>query len=235
MKKVCIKCKIEKDTNNNEFSFIKKTQKYDNTCKMCNKEYQENYRKENKDILLGDKKIYYQNNKTDIRLKQKQRRRQNIATYKIRDKKYYDNNKTTIISKKQIYKKKRRKTDPVFNLRNTVSRAISLMISSRGGVKHRKSCLKYLKYSIQELKVYLEKQFEPWMNWNNRGTYLGNKWNDNDQSTWTWQLDHIIPQSDLPYISMEDENFQKCWALNNLRPLSAKKNHADGVSKVRHK
>lgn len=27
---------------------------------------------------------------------------------------------------------------------------------------------------------------------------------------------------------MEDENFKKCWALSNLRPLSAKQNVLDG-------
>lgn len=31
---------------------------------------------------------------------------------------------------------------------------------------------------------------------------------------------------------MNEENFQKCWSLNNLRPLSAKKNIIDG-SKIR--
>lgn len=39
----------------------------------------------------------------------------------------------------------------------------------------------------------------------------------------------------LPYTSMEDENFQKCWALSNLRPLSAKQNNSDGVRRIRHK
>lgn len=235
MKKVCIKCGIEKDTDNDDFYFIKKTHKYDNTCRKCNKEYQENYRKENEETLLSDKKVYYQNNRTDIRVKQKQHRRQNISVYKTRDKNYYDNNRDTIISKKQVYKKKRRKIDPVFNLRSTISRAIALMISSQEGTKYRKSCLKYLDYSIRKLKDHLEKQFEPWMNWDNHGTYISNQWNDSDPFTWTWQLDHIVPQSDLPYASMEDENFKKCWALSNLRPLNAKKNHSDGVNRIRHK
>ncbi len=66
------------------------------------------------------------------------------------------------------------------------------------------------------------------MNWENQGIYNINTWDDNDSSTWTWQLDHIIPQSKLPYTSMEDENFQKCWALENLRPYSAKQNIKDG-------
>ena len=73
------------------------------------------------------------------------------------------------------------------------------------------------------------------MIWNNWAIYDPNTWDDNDQSTWTWNLDHIIPQSDLPYDSMEHPNFKKCWALDNLRPYSAKQNIFDGASKIRHK
>lgn len=40
----------------------------------------------------------------------------------------------------------------------------------------------------------------------------------------TWQIDHIIPQSKLPYFTLEDENFKKCWALENLRPLESFEN-----------
>ncbi len=88
--------------------------------------------------------------------------------------------------------------------------------------------MKYLGYTIKELKQHLESQFEPWMNWNNHGKYKCDTWNDNDSSTWTWQIDHIIPQCTLLYMSMEDKNFKKCWALNNLRPLSAKENIIKG-------
>lgn len=88
--------------------------------------------------------------------------------------------------------------------------------------------MKYIPYSIEDLKIHIEKQFESWMTWDNHGRYDRESWNDNDSNTWTWQFDHIIPQSLLPYTNMEDENFQKCWALENLRPLSAKQNLIDG-------
>jgi hypothetical protein len=102
---------------------------------------------------------------------------------------------------------------------------------SKGGL----SFLKFVNYTMSQLKEYLEVQFESWMTWENWGIYNKNSWKDNDQSTWTWQIDHIIPQSDLPYISMTDDNFKKCWALSNLRPLSAKQNIFDGSSRIRHK
>lgn len=44
----------------------------------------------------------------------------------------------------------------------------------------------------------------------------------------------IIPHSEFKYISMECEEFKRCWALKNLRPLSAKLNLLDGVKRIRH-
>ena len=66
------------------------------------------------------------------------------------------------------------------------------------------------------------------MTWDNYGIYRASMWVDNDPSTWVWQIDHIIPQAKFSYTSMDEENFQKCWALSNLRPLSAKQNVIDG-------
>ena len=104
------------------------------------------------------------------------------------------------------------------------------------------SCVIYFE-SIEEdyfnkLKNHLEILFshpdnlapdgQIWMNWDNHGKYVAKTWNDDDPSTWTWNLDHIIPISHLPFHSMEDDNFKKAWALSNLRPLSAKQNVKDG-------
>ena len=100
--------------------------------------------------------------------------------------------------------------------------------------KNGKSSFSHLKYSVKELKNHLELQFEPWMTWHNYGSYHPKIWDDNDSSTWKWNIDHIIPQSDLPYTSMTDRNFQICWELKNLRPYSAKQNNLDGVKRVRH-
>lgn len=96
------------------------------------------------------------------------------------------------------------------------------------------SCLEYLPYTMKELKVHIESLFEPWMTWKNRGNYNAKTWNDNDPTTWTWQLDHIIPHSTFKYTSMEDQSFQDCWTLSNLRPYSAKLNIIDGASRIRH-
>ncbi len=112
-----------------------------------------------------------------------------------------------------------------------INKQLKLSDSSKNG----ESCLKYLPFNSNDIKIYLENQFESWMTWNNQGKYNPKTWKDEDPTTWTWQLDHIIPQSDLPYTSMEDDNFKKCWAFSNLRPLSSKQNQLDGCTKIRHK
>jgi transposase-like protein len=130
--------------------------------------------------------------------------------------------------------KELRQTDPCFVLRKSISYSIWKMLKGFNVTKEGRSCLDFLGYTIEELKVHLEGQFESWMTWNTYGAYHRKTWKDADQTTWTWQIDHIIPQTDLPYASMEDENFRKCWALENLRPLNSKQNHSDGVKLIRH-
>lgn len=70
-----------------------------------------------------------------------------------------------------------------------------------------------LPYTKQELLEHVQKHMQPWMDWsNNRRAAPGVK---------TWHLDHIKPKASFQYTSMEDEEFQKCWSLSNLRPIEA--------------
>jgi hypothetical protein len=142
---------------------------------------------------------------------------------------YRKNNK----EKLNEYDRDKMKNDPVLRLRKRISHTITRYLKLNNGNRDG-SCLEYLPYSINDLYGHLESLFEPWMNWDNQGTYNKNTWDDNDQSTWLWRLDHIIPQSCLPYENMADENFKKVWALSNLRPLAAKQNIIDGARRTRH-
>lgn len=137
-------------------------------------------------------------------------------------------------AKINAHERKKRREDPVWRLRRCVSKDIARALKSNGSHKSM-SFLKCVPYTMMKLKMHLENQFEPWMAWNNHGSYKADAWDDHNPSTWKWQVDHIIPQSDLPYKSMKSKNFKKCWALENLRPLSAKQNLLDGARKVRNK
>lgn len=151
----------------------------------------------------------------------------------------YLNNRKNTLNKSEwtkeyqrLYRRQyRRNMGASAKLRKNVSRVIGRALASgKGG----KSCTQYLPYSFQELKDHLENQFESWMNWDNYGLYNAKIWDDNDFSTWTWNIDHIIPQSTFQYSSMEDLQFQQCWALTNLRPLASKSNFLEGVRRDRH-
>lgn len=234
--KVCYKCNVEK-------MFPDDFTKGKNFCKECrNKELKA------KRVLNKKPKVSKEHKLQKIREWQKnnpEKRKAYVSkyheTHKEQEKLYYLNNKEQIISRVQKWTlnnrdlvnktTKIRRQNPLIKLRHQVSVLIRYYLNGvKGG-----TLLNYLSYTIKDLKQHLEAQFEPWMTWQNWGTYNPKTWNDNDISTWTWQLDHIIPQSNLPYTSMEDENFKKCWALENLRPYSAKQNILDGTGRIRHK
>lgn len=119
-----------------------------------------------------------------------------------------------------------------FKLKNVISSKIRSKTKIVNSV-YIKNVFDHLEYTPDDLKIHLQNRFELWMNWSNWGRYIVKTWNDNDQSTWKWQIDHIIPQSKLIYTSTDDENFKKCWALKNLRPYSAKQNLLDSALRKR--
>ena len=179
----------------------------------------------------SDKKIYIENNKEKIFNRGVNYRKNNKEDITNQKSIYYQNNKLSIFEKQNIYYKNKRNTDPLFKLKINISRKIHFALDGR---KNGESILKYLQYSMQDLKEHFESLFEPWMNWSNQGKYYKNIWDDNDQTTWVWNLDHIIPQSEFNYTSMDDRSFRDCWALSNLRPYSAKQNILDGAQRTRH-
>ncbi len=235
---ICIKVDCHKAGQLQEvsnFYFRADTQKYKTTCKSCVLKQRCIYYKNNKSKESILNKIYYQLNKQEINCSNKNYRiihKQEIKEYR---KNYYLNNKDKFKTNKLKRNQRKRfklKNDPIFKLKEYIGNSIRKHLKNN----HVSKCgivSKYLGYTIKELKNHIEKQFEPWMTWQNHGLYKN--WDDNDPKTWTWQLDHIIPQSDLPYLSMKDDNFKKCWSLDNLRPYSAKQNVFDGVMRIRHK
>ena len=238
--KICLQCNINQDINN----FGKKyKRKICNSCRSFNRRL--NYQKNKDKILTQNKqwrlsnldkkrqidKDYYKNNKEKIlennktsekRLLNKLNKRKWSLLNKDKIKNYPSTKRKKFYNLKSI--KKRLKNNINFKLRVNVSKTIRKYLKNQNLSKNKVSILKHLPYSFEILKCHLESLFEPWMNWSNWGIYNSKTWNDHDQSTWTWQIDHIIPQSALVYSSMEDSNFKKCWSLTNLRPFSSKQN-----------
>lgn len=222
--KICKVCHMWKNLDDFPIACVKNGKTYyRGVCKACyymakteqDREYSQNYYKINRNSIIKQSTEY---NKT------------HPETIAAAQHKYYEKNKRRIIADMI----ETVKNDPILRLRANISRSIREALfdvqSSKGG----RSFLTYIGYTIEDLKIHMETLFETWMNWDNYGAYKTNRWDDNNTTTWKWNIDHIIPQADLPYISMEDDNFKKCWALTNLRPLSAKQNNIDGSTRVRH-
>ena len=217
------------------------------TCKITKEISEFNKRVEN----INDDKICYETscipcfkklNKIDRKTQYERRKQIEL--------KYRDDNKDKINEERAEKKlkrrndsrirtneknRKRRLNDANFKIRSVMSCSIHRALVKNHTSKKGNSCLDYLSYTMAKLKLHIESLFEPWMSWDNWGVYRPQNWNDNDSTTWKWQLDHIIPLSTFTYTSMADPPFQVCWALSNLRPLSAKQNIIEGTSRTRHK
>lgn len=195
--KICSKCGIEKDLN----LFCKRKSSKDghrNECLECRKVIYQAYMKE------YNKKYSIDN-----------RDRLNDSAFTRRS-----NNPESIRKKECSYSKKRRVENNCYKFMKYFH--VKFMASLK---TLKSNCMfKFVPFTLDDFLKHLESQFEWWMTWSNYGTYRKSNWNDNDPSTWKWSLDHIIPQSQLKFSSYDDPNFNRCWALENLRPLSAKKN-----------
>ena len=83
------------------------------------------------------------------------------------------------------------------------------MRKSLNGIKESKSWESLVDYSMEELKCHLENQFTEGMSWENYGK---------------WHIDHILPVSSFNIQDLNDDDFKKCWSLDNLQPMWAEEN-----------
>lgn len=134
-------------------------------------------------------------------------RRSNSESRKEYQKQYGKTNRKAITAKQQ----KRKQEDMVFklriNLRNRLNRAIKNSYKSGSAIRD-------LGSSVQELKHYLEKLFQPGMTWLNYG-----KGNDK------WNVDHIIPLTKFDLKNPKE--IKKACNFKNLRPMW----HIDNIKK----
>lgn len=221
IEKICTKCKESKIENLNNFYFRKDTNKFFNYCIPCINNKEHKYRTENKEKELIRKRIYNSNNKDKISKQKSEYYQLNKDRISAVQSKYEKANHKKRKEYRKVWQKNRRDTDPAYRLRYNVGRAVRTALTKAGYSKSNASFFDYVDYTADELKFYIESLFESWMNWDNYGNYKNDKIK-------RWNIDHIIPQSKLPYNSMEHENFKKCWALHNLRPIESIENIKKG-------
>jgi len=199
--KICSKCKTEKSI---DFFCVDKSRKdgHSYICKSCHqnknnltKDNRKEYYDINKSLISESKKEYYKNNKDLLSKKAKLYREENPEYF-------------TLYSRD--YVKKRKLTDPLFKLKFNISDLIRKHFKLKGVTKKSKSSI-ILGCSIEELKIYLESKFEPWMTWDNYGNWNGIPKEINQ----SWDLDHIIPLK----TATTEEDVIKLNHYTNLQPL----------------
>lgn len=109
---------------------------------------------------------------------------------------------------KRNYEKNRKSTDPLYKLISNFRTAIYTVLKENN-VKKYGHYFKILQYTPEELIVHLENQFTDGMTWDNYGR---------------WHVDHKQPITSFKIKEMGDDEFMKCWSLDNLQPLWGEEN-----------
>lgn len=183
--KVCNKCGIEK---NKEECFYRREGVWDgyrNDCIECH---------------LKQKKIYSKNNS--------QHKRDYMKQYRLDKPEVFKNwkieNPGKFKESRKNSHKKRMKNDPLYRLKNGISRLILQSISKKGYLKKSKTN-EILGIDYNGFMKHIESQFLDGMTWDNRGE---------------WHLDHIIPVS----LGETEEEIIRLNHYTNLQPLWGKDN-----------
>lgn len=123
-------------------------------------------------------------------------------------KEYREKNKDRIRKTKRDYERNRKARDPLYKLISNFRTAI-YQVLKESNVEKNEHYFDILPYSQVELIEHLENQFTDDLTWDNYGD---------------WHVDHITPISSFNIEEMGDEEFIKCWSLDNLRPLWGEEN-----------
>ena len=246
MTKVCTKCHREIDVT----EFYKDKNKKDGLSCYC-KDCQKQYRKDNIDKILERERIYEktrrrptvrpaeyfmdrssENLKYCVRCRvfkdfnnfnKDKNGRYGLGSWCRQCQSEYDKQRNQTDKRKQCNKQNWQKYGYLYNLNNKekyyndvsyrISRVFSVnLLQALKDNKAGRQWESLVPYTLQELKEHLESQFTPEMNWDNYGTY--------------WEIDHIIPKNLFHYDTEQNRDFQICWSLLNLRPLTVSENRS---------
>lgn len=122
-------------------------------------------------------------------------------------KKYMDEYREKNIDKirevKRNYERTRKANDPLYKLVANFRTAIWTVLKENNMDKYG-HYFEILQYSPEELATNLENQFTEGMTWENYGE---------------WHVDHKLPITSFNFQKIGDNEFMKCWSLDNLQPM----------------
>jgi hypothetical protein len=123
-------------------------------------------------------------------------------------KEYREKNIDNIRKTKRDYERNRKASDPLYKLISNFRTAIYTVLKESNVDKYG-HYFDILQYTPEELINHLEKQFKDDMTWENYGI---------------WHVDHKLPITSFDIQEMGDEEFMRCWCLDNLQPMWGEEN-----------
>lgn len=208
IEKKCRKCQEIKPVE--EFYRNKKSG-YCWYCKICSRVYAITWRKNNLDRARERQRRWRKENPEKVRIQGKNsrflQRKKDPDKHRLAIQKYRTNNMEKVRASQRKSMAKIRNTSKGY-LNAKVSRAVYKALRKNKSGRHWGNLVKF---TLEQLKKHLEKQFKLGMTWEKflRGEI---------------HLDHKIPTSAFNFETPEDDDFKRCWALKNLQPLWAKEN-----------
>jgi hypothetical protein len=156
---------------------------------------------------IGGKKIsdkkWREKNKDNVREYVKTWNEKNKEHRKQYLKEYREKNIDSIRKTKRDYERNRKSSDPLYKLISNFRTAICQVLKE-SNVNKNKHYFDILQYTPEELIIHLESQFKDTMSWDNYGI---------------WHVDHKLPITSFNIVEMGDNEFMKCWSLDNLQPM----------------
>jgi predicted transcriptional regulator len=155
-------------------------------------------------------KKYFSKPETKERLKKNHKRwaEQNKEHLNNYIKEYREKNIDKIRKTKRDYERNRKASDPLYKLISNFRTAI-YQVLKESNVEKNGHYFDILGYTPEELINHLEKQFTEGMTWDNYGEF---------------HVDHKLPISSFNIKEIGDEEFMKCWSLDNLQPMWGEEN-----------
>jgi len=174
------------------------------------KEYNKNYYKNNAEKCKENAAKWYKNNKERHNELGYKWAKNNPEKVKESHKKYRKNNPEKIKGYREKFYKGKGKS-LFYCLNSSIRVAIWQSLRNNKNGKSGKHWENIVNFTLKELITHLEKLFKSGMNWSNYGKS-------------GWEIDHQKPVSSFNFKSYEDEDFKKCWSLENLQPLWIREN-----------
>jgi len=159
---------------------------------------------------------WYQNNKEKVKAREAKRYQKDKAKIKARSIQWRKDNPDRRRIQKAKEMKRRRAKDPGFRIICSIKAVMNSALKGNIRAGH---TIELLGCSIEDLRKYIERQFQPGMTWDNYGIH-------------GWHIDHIIPLSYFDHGDLEQQ--KRAWHYTNLQPLWAKdnRNKSDKIEEI---